>query len=198
VCAPSPPSPLSISRSQASSSPSSYNLHRHFQVHLVWHLVLYSLISRDSDRSCPCVSSRRTINQSEPAQPTAHLRQRPQPLSDCYSFIAIPFLIRRSVFISPKTSVSPGYLRVRCLCRCRDPISSRRSTVTTSAMEQNQKNTGAPIYDISQGGHYGASAAVSYTKILCPRLERKRILYSDATRMRYLPRLRRRLVAHSC
>ncbi|KIW57231.1 hypothetical protein, variant 2 [Exophiala xenobiotica] len=28
-------------------------------------------------------------------------------------------------------------------------------------MEQNQKNTGPPIYDISQGGHYGASAALS-------------------------------------
>lgn len=27
--------------------------------------------------------------------------------------------------------------------------------------QQNQKNTGPPIYDISQGGHYGASAAVS-------------------------------------
>ncbi|KAK5234022.1 Transcriptional activator hap5 [Exophiala xenobiotica] len=28
-------------------------------------------------------------------------------------------------------------------------------------MEQNQKTTGAPIYDISQGGHYGASAAIN-------------------------------------
>ncbi|KIW47587.1 uncharacterized protein PV06_00273 [Exophiala oligosperma] len=27
--------------------------------------------------------------------------------------------------------------------------------------QQNQKNTGPPIYDISQGGHYGASAALS-------------------------------------